>query len=87
MSILTWIVLGLIAGFIGSKIVNKTGEGLVVDILLGIAGAFLGGWLFNTFGMPGVTGLNLWSILVSVAGAVLFLVIYHLIIGARTVRN
>jgi uncharacterized membrane protein YeaQ/YmgE (transglycosylase-associated protein family) len=87
MSILTWIVLGLIAGFIGSKIVNKTGEGVVVDILLGIAGAFLGGWLFNTFGMPGVTGLNLWSILVSVAGAVLFLVIYHLIIGARTVRN
>lgn len=87
MSILTWIVLGLIAGFIGSKIVNKTGEGIVIDILLGIAGAFLGGWLFNTFGMPGVTGLNLWSILVSVAGAVLFLVIYHLIIGARTVRN
>ncbi len=87
MSVLTWIVLGLIAGFIGSKIVNKTGEGVVVDILLGIAGAFLGGWLFNTFGMPGVTGLNLWSILVSVAGAVLFLVIYHLIIGARTVRN
>ena len=77
MSILAWIVLGLIAGFIGSKIVNKSGEGVILDILLGIVGAVLGGWLFNRFGAPGVTGLNLYSLLVAVIGSVLFLVIYH----------
>lgn len=79
MSILAWIVLGLIAGFIGSKIVNKSGEGVIVDILLGIVGAVLGGWLFTKFGAAGVTGLNLYSILVAVIGSVLFLVIYHAI--------
>jgi uncharacterized membrane protein YeaQ/YmgE (transglycosylase-associated protein family) len=79
MSILAWIVLGLIAGFIGSKIVNKSGEGVILDILLGIVGAVLGGWLFNRFGASGVTGLNLYSLLVAVVGAVLFLVIYHAI--------
>jgi uncharacterized membrane protein YeaQ/YmgE (transglycosylase-associated protein family) len=79
MSILAWIVLGLIAGFIGSKIVNKSGEGVIVDILLGIVGAVLGGWLFNRFGAAGVTGLNLYSLLVAVIGSVLFLVIYHAI--------
>jgi uncharacterized membrane protein YeaQ/YmgE (transglycosylase-associated protein family) len=77
MSILAWIVLGLIAGFIGSKIVNKSGEGVLLDILLGIVGAVLGGWLFNRFGAAGVTGLNLYSLLVAVIGSVVFLVIYH----------
>jgi uncharacterized membrane protein YeaQ/YmgE (transglycosylase-associated protein family) len=77
MSIIAWLILGLIAGFIASKIVNKRGEGLIVDILLGIVGAFMGGWLFNHFGMVGVTGLNLYSMLVAVVGAVIFLVIYH----------
>lgn len=77
MSILAWLVLGLIAGFIGSKIVNKTGEGILVDILLGILGAFLGGWLFNMFGAAGVTGLNLYSLLVAVIGSIVFLVTYH----------
>ena len=79
MSILAWIILGLLAGFIGSKIVNKSGEGIVVDILLGIVGAVLGGWLFNRFGAAGVTGLNLYSLLVAVVGSVVFLVIYHAI--------
>jgi uncharacterized membrane protein YeaQ/YmgE (transglycosylase-associated protein family) len=79
MSIIAWIVLGLIAGFIGSKLVNKSGEGLILDILLGIVGAVLGGWLFNKFGAAGVTGLNLYSLLVAVVGSVLFLVIYHAI--------
>ncbi len=77
MSILAWIVLGLIAGFIGSKIVNKSGEGAILDILLGIVGAVLGGWLFNRFGASGVTGLNLYSLLVAVIGSVIFLVLYH----------
>jgi uncharacterized membrane protein YeaQ/YmgE (transglycosylase-associated protein family) len=77
MSWLAWIVLGLLAGFIGSKLVNKQGEGLIVDILLGIVGAVVGGWLFNRFGAAGVTGLNLYSLLVSVVGAVVILVVYH----------
>ncbi len=81
MSILAWIILGLIAGFIGSKIVNKTGEGVVMDIVLGIIGAVVGGWLFNRFGEPGVTGLNVWSLIVAVIGAVVVLVIYHAIVG------
>ena len=79
MSILAWIVLGLLAGFIGSKIVNKTGEGPILDILLGIVGAVIGGWLFNRFGAAGVTGLNLYSLVVAVIGSVVFLVTYHLI--------
>jgi uncharacterized membrane protein YeaQ/YmgE (transglycosylase-associated protein family) len=77
MSILAWIVLGLIAGFIGSKIVNKQGEGLILDIILGIVGAVVGGWLFGMFGSSGVTGLNLYSLLVSVIGAIVVLVVFH----------
>ena len=83
MSFLAWIVLGLIAGFIGSKIVNHRGEGLLRDILLGIVGAVVGGWLFRAFGMSGVTGLNLYSMLVAVAGAVVFLLIWHLLFSRR----
>jgi uncharacterized membrane protein YeaQ/YmgE (transglycosylase-associated protein family) len=79
MSFIAWIVLGLIAGFIASKIVNKSGEGMILDIILGIVGAVVGGYLFQTFGMAGVTGVNLYSILVAVVGAILFLVIYHAI--------
>ena len=86
MSIIAWIVLGLIAGFIASKIVNKTGEGVVVDIILGIVGAVVGGWLFNTFGMAGVSGVNIYSLLVAVIGAVVVLFIYHLITGKKAPR-
>jgi len=83
MSIIAWIVLGLIAGFIGSKIVNRTGEGVLLDIVLGIVGALVGGWLFTVFGMPGVTGLNLYSLLVAVVGAIVVLVLYHLLFRSR----
>jgi uncharacterized membrane protein YeaQ/YmgE (transglycosylase-associated protein family) len=83
MSIIAWLVLGLISGFIASKLVNKTGEGMVLDIVLGIIGAFVGGWLFNTFGQAGVTGLNLYSMLVAVVGAVVVLVVYHAIFRRR----
>jgi uncharacterized membrane protein YeaQ/YmgE (transglycosylase-associated protein family) len=79
MSIISWIVLGLIAGFIGSKLVNKTGEGLILDIVLGIVGAVIGGWLFSLFGMHGVTGLNIYSLIVAIVGAVVFLLVYHAI--------
>jgi uncharacterized membrane protein YeaQ/YmgE (transglycosylase-associated protein family) len=77
MSFLAWIVLGLLAGFIGSKLVNNRGEGALMDILLGIVGAIVGGWLFNTFGAAGVTGLNIYSLLVAVVGSVVFLMLYH----------
>jgi uncharacterized membrane protein YeaQ/YmgE (transglycosylase-associated protein family) len=79
MSILAWIVLGLIAGFIGSKIVNKTGEGILLDILLGMVGAVVGGFLFKAVGASGVSGLNVYSLIVAVIGSVVFLLIYHFI--------
>ena len=76
MSILAWIVLGLIAGFIGSKIVNKSGEGFFLDIILGIIGA-VGGWLFSFFGAHGVTGVNIYSLVVAVIGAIVVLIVFH----------
>ena len=81
MSLLAWMELGLIAGFVASKIVNKTGEGVVMDIVLGVVGAVAGGWLFNQFGQPGITGLNIWSFVVAVIGAVILLVLYHAVTG------
>lgn len=83
MSFIVWIVLGLIAGFIASKIINKRGDGLIRDILLGVIGAVVGGWLFHAFGMPGVSGLNIYSLIVAVVGAVVVLVIYHAIAGSK----
>jgi len=86
MSIIGWIVLGLIAGFIASKLVNKQGEGLLLDIVLGIVGAVVGGFLFNQLGAAGVTGFNVYSMFVAVVGAVIVLVIYHAVAGRRAVR-
>ena len=85
MSMIAWIVLGLIAGFIASKVVNKTGEDIVLDLGLGIVGAIVGGFVFNQFGAAGVTGFNLYSMLVALVFAVLVLVIYHLVTGRRAV--
>ena len=81
MGLISWIILGLIAGFISSKIVNKTGEGLILDIVLGVVGAVIGGYLFNLFGAQGVTGLNLWSLLVAMIGAIVVLMVYRLIVS------
>ena len=85
MSIIGWIVLGLIAGFVASKIVNKQGEGLILDIVLGVVGAVVGGFLFSMLGAKGVDGVNIYSMFVAVVGAVVVLVIYHAITGRRTV--
>ena len=85
MSIIAWLILGLIAGFIASMIINKSGEGLVVDIVLGIVGAFVGGFLFSLFGAAPVTGLNLYSMIVAVVGAIVVLMIYHAVVGRRTI--
>jgi uncharacterized membrane protein YeaQ/YmgE (transglycosylase-associated protein family) len=83
MGIIAWIVLGLIAGFIGSKIVNHTGSGILMDIVLGVVGALVGGFLFSMFGAVGVTGFNIYSMLVAVVGAVVVLWLYHMLIGRR----
>ena len=80
MSIIAWLILGLIAGFIASRIVNKAGEGFLLDIVLGIVGAVVGGYLFSVFGASGVTGLNLYSLLVAVVGAIVVLVAYHAVV-------
>ena len=83
MSFLAWIILGLIAGFIGSKVVNKTGEGFFLDIILGIVGAVVGGWLFSLFGAQGVSGLNVYSLIVAVIGAIVVLMVYHALFRRR----
>jgi len=81
MSVLAWIILGLIAGFIASKIVNSSGQGLLLDIVLGIVGAVVGGYLFTAIGATGVTGFNLYSIFVSIVGACVVLWLYHALSG------
>ena len=79
MSLFAWIVLGLLAGFIASHLVNRRGEGMVLDVLLGIVGAVVGGWLAHLLGYAGVTALNVYSLVVATIGAVVFLFIYHAI--------
>ena len=81
MTIIGWILLGLISGFIASKIVNHTGEGALLDIVLGVVGAVVGGFIFNTLGATGVTGFNIWSMFVAVIGAIVVLGIKHALVG------
>ena len=77
MSVLGWIVLGALAGWIGSLIINKRGEGLFLDIILGIVGGVVGGWLMGVLGSTGVTGFNIWSLFVAVVGAIVLLLVKH----------
>ena len=83
MSIIAWLILGLIAGFVASKIYAGSGQGVLLDIVLGVVGAFVGGFIFDTVGGVGVTGFNLWSLIVAIIGAVIVLWIYHTIVGRR----
>ena len=83
MSLLAWIVLGLIAGFVASKIVHRQGAGCLLDIVLGVVGAFVGGIIFTGMGGQGVTGFNLWSMFVAIVGAVVVLVLYNAIFDRR----
>jgi uncharacterized membrane protein YeaQ/YmgE (transglycosylase-associated protein family) len=85
MGIISWLILGLIAGFIASKIVNRSGSGLVMDIVLGVIGAFVGGWIFSFFGHTGVTGLNIGSLIVAVVGAIVVILAYHFLVRQRGV--
>jgi uncharacterized membrane protein YeaQ/YmgE (transglycosylase-associated protein family) len=83
MSIISWIILGLIAGFVGAKIVNREGQGFWLDIALGIIGALVGGFLFSLVGASGVTGLNMWSMIVAIVGSIVVLLIYNAVISRR----
>jgi len=86
MGILSWLIVGLVAGYLGSKIVNRTGEGLMRDLLLGVIGAIVGGAVFHSLGYVGVTGVDLRSIFVAVVGSVLVLVTYHVVTGQQSAR-
>ena len=83
MSIVAWILLGLVAGFIASKIVNHSGEGVLIDIVLGVVGAVVGGFAFSLVGTSGVNGLNIWSLFVATMGAIMVLVIKHAVTDRR----
>jgi uncharacterized membrane protein YeaQ/YmgE (transglycosylase-associated protein family) len=83
MGIIAWVVLGLIAGFIASKIYVGSGQGVLLDIVLGIVGAVVGGFLFSALGATGVTGFNIWSMIVAIIGAVIVLWLYHMITARR----
>ncbi len=85
MSIISWIILGLIAGFVGGKIVDRQGQGFWLDIALGIVGALVGGFLFSLFGASGVTGLNIWSMIVAIVGSIVVLLIYNAVTSGRSV--
>ena len=84
MGILSWIILGLIAGFIASKIVNKTGSGLIMDIVLGVVGAIVGGFIMSLLGFGSVTGLNLYSVIVAILGGVVVTYAYRMITSANS---
>ncbi len=77
MSFLAWLVVGLVSGFLASKVVNRTGSGIIMDIVLGVVGALVGGFIFNFFGHSAPTGINIYSIFVAFVGAVIVLVIWH----------
>ncbi len=72
MNIVLWIVLGAVAGWI-ADMVMKSAHGTIEDIILGIIGAFIGGFIMNSLGQPGVTGFNLYSLIVAVIGAVVII--------------
>lgn len=85
MGIIAWIILGLIAGWSASKIMHGEGSGLVINLVLGVVGAFVGGFLVSVLGGVGVTGFNLWSLIVAVLGAVVVLWIYGMVQSRRRV--
>jgi uncharacterized membrane protein YeaQ/YmgE (transglycosylase-associated protein family) len=81
---IAWIILGLISGFIASKLVNHTGSGILMDIVIGVIGAVVGGWIGNAIGAGGINGFTIWSFVLAVVGAVVVLWIYNAVAGRRT---
>lgn len=86
MSVLGWILLGLISGFVASKVVNAKGEGCLIDIALGLVGAMVGGFIFTSIGGSPISGFNLYSMFVAIIGAIVVLFLYHAITGRRRLR-
>jgi uncharacterized membrane protein YeaQ/YmgE (transglycosylase-associated protein family) len=81
---LAWLIVGAIAGWLASIVMKTNGQqGLLTDILVGIVGAIIGGFLFNQFGAAGTTGFNIWSIFVAFVGAIVLLAALRLLGGRR----
>ena len=86
MSLLGWVLFGLISGFVASRIVNRQGEGCILNIVLGVIGALVGGFIFTSIGGTGVTGFNLYSMFVAIIGAIVVLLLYHALTGRNGLR-
>ncbi len=86
MSLLGWILFGLITGFVASRAVNRRGEGCILNVALGVVGACVGGFIFTRIGGEGITGFNLYSMFVAVVGAVVVLIVYHALTGRSGLR-
>ena len=85
MDILAWIIVGIVAGFLAKAVVPGEGPGGIVgDLIVGVVGAVIGGWIMHSFGNPGASGINVWSIFVAFIGAVVLLVILRALTGRRT---
>ncbi|MBN1920966.1 MAG: GlsB/YeaQ/YmgE family stress response membrane protein [Anaerolineae bacterium] len=85
---LAWIIIGAIAGWLASKVMKTSQkQGLLMDIVVGILGAFIGGFLFNQFGIAGTTGFNIWSLFVAFVGAVVLLAALRVFHGWRIARS
>ena len=74
---------GLITGFVASRVVNQRGQGCILNVVLGIVGAFVGGLIFTSIGGTGITGFNVYSMFVAIIGAIVVLIVYHAITGRR----
>lgn len=78
MGLISWIIVGAVAGWLAGLIMKGSGSGFLMNVVIGIVGALIGGFVMSLFGSVGVTGFNLWSLLVSVIGAVILLAIVNL---------
>ena len=83
--LLTWIIVGLVAGVLASLVMGGTGYGIIGDIIIGIVGAFIGGWLFRSLGVTSPIGGLAGVIFVAFIGAVVVLVVYHMVVRRRLV--
>lgn len=86
MTVIGWIVFGLITGFVASRIVAQRGQGCILNVVLGIVGAVVGGAMFASIGGTGITGFNVYSMFVAIIGAIVVLIVYHAITGKRGLR-
>jgi uncharacterized membrane protein YeaQ/YmgE (transglycosylase-associated protein family) len=86
MSLIGWIFFGLLTGFAAAKVVNRRGEGCILNVVLGIVGACIGGFIFTSIGGAGITGFNLYSMFVAVVGAIVVLLVFHAVTGRRGLR-